>query len=433
MPVPPVMALAFPAFPADGGGSQEIQVNLDTSVRSALALLLAAIAGPALGQQAPAQNQPAAITISPKAAKALQELQAAVNANDAVNIPARLAAAQAAAQTPQDRYAIGQLQLKAANAVKNPAGVVSALEAMLATGVAPQDRLPAIYSTLADAHLQLKQDDKAATALERLIALQPANLDAKLMLADTRKSQGRTAEAIALIQAAIAARTASGQKAKESWYKQAVALAYEKKLPTTLDLSRDWLAAYPTKANWRDALRIYRKLTTLDDAGMLDVLRLARVAGGMEEPEYSEYAYAAIVRRYPGEARSVLEEGVAAGLVDRSKAPFAEMIAEAARTSVAEAASVDAAAKDGLVTPKASAALRMGDLLYGYGRYAEAAEIYRAGLGRSGADPSLMNLHLGMALARAGDKAGATAALKAVSGARAELAKFWLAYLASRS
>jgi hypothetical protein len=34
-----------------------------------------------------------------------------------------------------------------------------------------------------------------------------------------------------------------------------------------------------------------------------------------------------------------------------------------------------------------------------------------------------------MALARAGDKAGATAALNAVSGTRAEIAKFWQLYV----
>ena len=36
---------------------------------------------------------------------------------------------------------------------------------------------------------------------------------------------------------------------------------------------------------------------------------------------------------------------------------------------------------------------------------------------------------LAEALARAGDKAGATAALSAVSGSRSDLAKFWLVYV----
>ena len=74
-----------------------------------------------------------------------------------------------------------------------------------------------------------------------------------------------------------------------------------------------------------------------------------------------------------------------------------------------------------------------GDADYGYGDYAQAAELYRAALSKTGADVNLINLHLGMALARAGDKAGATAALNAVTGPRSELAKFWLIYLATRT
>jgi predicted Zn-dependent protease len=78
-------------------------------------------------------------------------------------------------------------------------------------------------------------------------------------------------------------------------------------------------------------------------------------------------------------------------------------------------------------------AVRTADAYYGYGDFAQAAELYRAALTKTGADPNLINLRLGMALARAGDKAGATAALNAVTGPRAELAKFWLVYLATRA
>jgi hypothetical protein len=37
-----------------------------------------------------------------------------------------------------------------------------------------------------------------------------------------------------------------------------------------------------------------------------------------------------------------------------------------------------------------------------------------------------------MSLAASGDKAGATAALNLVTGARAEIARYWLTYLATR-
>jgi hypothetical protein len=55
--------------------------------------------------------------------------------------------------------------------------------------------------------------------------------------------------------------------------------------------------------------------------------------------------------------------------------------------------------------------------------------VYRQVLSKPGADKDVANLHLGMALARAGDKAGATAALKAVGGSRGDIAKYWLVYV----
>jgi predicted Zn-dependent protease len=68
-----------------------------------------------------------------------------------------------------------------------------------------------------------------------------------------------------------------------------------------------------------------------------------------------------------------------------------------------------------------------GDAWFGYGDYAKAAAFYKAALAKGG-DANRNNLHLGMALARAGDKAGAAAALNKVTGPMAELAKFWLVY-----
>ena len=48
---------------------------------------------------------------------------------------------------------------------------------------------------------------------------------------------------------------------------------------------------------------------------------------------------------------------------------------------------------------------------------------------KPGVDAEVINLHLGMALAKSGDKAGAAAAFNAVTGPRADIAKFWLTYL----
>jgi hypothetical protein len=73
--------------------------------------------------------------------------------------------------------------------------------------------------------------------------------------------------------------------------------------------------------------------------------------------------------------------------------------------------------------------VRVGNSYYGMGQYAKAADLYRQAVTKGGTDADVANLHLGMALARSGDKAGATAALSAVKGARADIAKYWLLYL----
>ena len=113
--------------------------------------------------------------------------------------------------------------------------------------------------------------------------------------------------------------------------------------------------------------------------------------------------------------------------------PFEVEIALAKSPAGGVDASLDSSAKSALAGGTAKAALATGDLHYTYGQYAKAAELYRAALKKSGADANLINLHLGMALARSGDKAGATAALNAVTGPRADIAKYWLAYVSTLS
>src|SRR5215212_8453341 len=101
------------------------------TLSTALALVIAASAAPAAAQygsygssapQQPARTTPQAapdatnakIQPSKKAVKAIVDLQTAVTNKDVANIPAKLAAAQAVAETKEDRYLIARLQLQAA-------------------------------------------------------------------------------------------------------------------------------------------------------------------------------------------------------------------------------------------------------------------------------------------------------------------------------
>ena len=403
------------------------------------ALALLAASAPAVAQA----TQPAAapqsgggiITHQPKltneaSAKAIVDLQKSINANDTASIPAKLAAAKAAAKTADDRYAIALLELKAASISKDKAAIAAGLEDMLSSGsVKPEEQI-GIYSALADTYSDLKQPQKAAQAYQQLSQLDPNNVEAIAGLAEAQVAAGQPAAALPLLQKGIKIQQANGQKAPEAWYKRATAIAYEAKLPAAMEVSREWVAAYPSPANWHDAIAIYRNLNQPDVESTLDLLRVQNAAGGLRtQGEYALYAQAAAEQSNYNEAKSVIDAGIAAKIVDPSSPQTRDIVNGLKGKPIATAADLDSAVK---MSPTPINLLRIGDRYYGLGDYAKAADIYRQVMTKPGADKDLANLHLGMALARSGDKAGATAALNAVAGARADIAKYWLLYVQQR-
>lgn len=405
-----------------------------TFTRTALAaVLLAGVAGisvPAGAQQQQAQAAAPKIAISAGARKAITELQTAVNAKDVANIPAKVAAANAAAKTKEDRYVVGQLQLKAAVDANSDAQKLAAIDAILASGAAPADLVANLRINQGKLKFAAKDYAGASAAGEALIAANPNDIDAYLLLAETRHKQGRTAEAVPFLQKAMAAQKAAGQPVREEVLKRAVAFAFEQKMPAAAPLALEWVSAYPSAKNWRDAISVYETTTGVAEEDKIDLMRLSRAAGALNgESDFYKYASTMSAKGYPGEVKAVLDEGFAANKINRSKPIFRDVYAAASGKVAADKASLPAAERTALAGAAARPAMVTGDAYLGYGEYAKAAALYRAALGKSGVDANLANLRLGIALARAGDKAGATAALNAVSGPRASIAKLWTAWV----
>jgi tetratricopeptide (TPR) repeat protein len=194
-----------------------------------------------------------------------------------------------------------------------------------------------------------------------------------------------------------------------------------------VQLGRDWVAAYPSPSSWHNAVAIYRNVNHPDTEGTLDLLRLLQASGSLSTPgDYELFVEGAADQMNYNEAQAVLDAGIAAHVVDPSTSQVKDMLSVLKVKPKATAADLEAAVK---MSPSAINLLRIGDRYYGMGNYAKAAEIYRQVVAKPGADRDVANLHLGMALARAGDKAGATAAFNAVTGSRADIAKFWLLYV----
>jgi len=375
-------------------------------------------------QQAPA-TQTTAIQPSNKARQAIANLQTAVNANDVANIPARLAAAQAVAATKEDRYWIGRLQLQAAAKANDVAGSAAAIESIASSGLMPAAELSKLYGALGGSYYNAKQYDQAVAAYQRQLALDPTASEPNIMIVEVRAAQGKPSDAATALQRTIQANVAAGRKPEEAMYRRAVALAYEAKAPNTVELSRQWLAAYPSPSSWQNSIAIYRNLRTNKSPDIVDILRLAMVTGALQQDlDYQLYAEKAYEQANYGEAKAAVDAGIAAGKLKTSDKYVASMM-DGVKGKVPSSADL-ASAEKGAAAP--TAFLRVGDRYYGAGNYAKAAELYRQALAK-GVDKDLANLRLGEALARSGDKAGATVALNTVSGTYADAAKFWLIYV----
>ena len=429
------------------------------STFTAMALTLTAVAGPAAAQyttrpaqsypgtppsSAPAPASPAAAavptepqlcptTISKGARKQLIALQTAVAAKEAAGFAAADGVARAAVTTPEDRCVLAQLELNFAGGRSDYAGVATALDAISASGVSNQERLLALTDQLGKLRFNAKDYAGAATAFERAIRIAPNDGDQYILLGETRAKIGQIDAALALYRKAIAVQSAAGGKVKEDYLKHAVALAYDSKNPQVFDLARSWVAAYPTAKNWRDALKIYAILGANSTRDLLDVYRLQRATNSLAgEADFGNYAQAALAKGLVGEAMAVLDEGIASNAISAASPAIKSIRAEGAGKLDADRASLTGAAAKATAGTLARPAQVTADALYGYGDYAKAATLYRAALGKTGADASELNLRLGAALVMSGDKAGAKAALDLVGGPRAEIAKYWLIYLAQR-
>ena len=306
---------------------------------TAIALLAGLIASPAAAQMgyspqpsppqqtavqpAQAQAQPAQqgqIKVSSKAGKAITELQTAVKANDVASIPAKLAAAQAVAQTKDDHYAIGQLQLKAALAAKDNNAATAAVDAIAASGYLESGKVAELYSALGVELYNAKQYPQAAALFQKSADLNPQSPEPLKLLAEARNSQGQHAEGAAALLKALQLSAAAGQKPEEALYKRAVAMAYDAKSPTAVELGRQWVGAYPTPDSWHNAIAIYRNLNNPDPATAIDILRLSRATDSLQGTgDYHIYAFEAANQANYGEAKSLIAEGLASGKIKASR------------------------------------------------------------------------------------------------------------------
>lgn len=399
---------------------------------AALALGAVTVAGvePAMAQKKEKAAKAPDFKLSKPVREAVVAAQAASKAGDAATAQAKLAEAQTAATTDDERYVVGSVLLDVARAKNDNKLQGEAIEMMIASNKVPAENAGTYNLVAGQLAYQNKDMTKADKFLTQAVAANVSDVNAYAMLAETKNQLGRPAEAIAVLESAIAKQKAAGQTVPNEWYARGISIGYNAKLAPQLEqLTQEWLVAYPTPSNWRDSLITYRDLNKPDADYELDLMRLMRAAGALKgERDYMDYVQATYLK-FPTEANAVIDEGVAKG--DIKLTGNASEIKTLVKGKLAGDKTATQSAANDVKAGKASGklALGTGDALYGAGDFAQAAEIYKAALTKGDVDKNVANIRLGASLARAGQKDAAKQAFAQVTGPRAGLAKYWMVWL----
>lgn len=412
-------------------------MKMVSTITLGLALALSGVSAVAVQPAVAAKKEkPGKVDLSPAVRTAVGEAQQAMGSDpkapkDLATATAKAAEARAAASTPDDKFYAGSVSYDVGRASNDNKLQGEALDLMLESGKVPSTSLGNFWLVRGRLAYDQKDYAKAEQAFGQAIQNGEASPDAFALLVETKDKLGKPAEALAALEDAITKADAAGKPLPEAYYQRGIAIGYKAKLADPVErISQAWVKAYPSPDTWRDSLITFRDLHKIDTDFELDLMRLMRTAKAMKgESDYYSYAEQ-VYLKFPGEGKSVIDEGVAAGYLQLQPNSNIKAFSDTANSRVkADQADLTSAAAAAAKAANGVAARATADSYLGYGDYAKAAELYRLALQKGGVDANVVNTRLGMALARSGQKDAAKQAFAAITGPRTALAKYWTIWI----
>jgi len=377
-------------------------------------------------------------------AQAVQEL---LGKSDFEGAKTKLAEIESTATKPDDKYFLGNFYLNVGSGLHDEALQLKGVELMLSSGKASEADVGKFEFAAGQLSMNAKNYAAARTHLQAALNAGHEPATANVYLAEsyfaeayqnvdgnqfnpTGKQLG--IQGLGYLKTAIDMQQAAGQAPDASWYNRGIKMAVLADAPDKFDWFKLVLPHAGTPENWRIALR------SLQDANPnlarpidLDILRLMDVTNSLQNNfSYSEYAEAAWKEGLPGEVKDVIDRGRSRGELEANGLSELYQLASqrvtSDKASLAQSESSAASAANGRV------AANTAEAYASYGDYAKAAQLYQLALQKGGVDADEVNTGLGIALAKAGDKAKAAEAFGAVaagSGVRRQLADFWIIWL----
>jgi tetratricopeptide (TPR) repeat protein len=338
--------------------------------------------------------------------------------------------------TNDEKIAGGGLIFNAGIAAQDRALQLRGMEIMLSSGMVPAENVGR-YNFIAYQLANEAQD--YAKARNYLQAAIDANfttdtVDAsglRIAMAESYFTANELQQGLDYLEQAIADRKTAGQPVDEQWYRRGVTVAYENQItPEVYDFVTMWIADYPEPKNWRDAVNVARNLNTFEGPEMLDLFRLGRRVNALQDAsDYDYYVDAADARRLPQEVKTVIEEGLAAGVVTRDNLFITEALETADSRIAMDRSDLPALERDAMAgNAELRTVVAAASAFLSYEEYAKAVTLYEKALGMPGIDTNEALTRLGIAQIGLGNYDAAQDTFGKVTGNRMPIARLWSAY-----
>ncbi|MEQ8266541.1 MAG: hypothetical protein RH982_05040 [Parvibaculum sp.] len=374
----------------------------------------------------------AAETVGAAVGMPLQEAQVLMKSGKFVEALAKLRVADSVPEkTGYERFLIEDFRAYLHSRTGNHAAAAASAEAALATGHVPQAEQPRRLRMIASLYFQAKAYDKAIDYARRFQETAGADSGMQLLVAQSYYLLKDYDNAISEISALNGTVKQAGGTPEEAWLQLLMSSAYhagrnDVRRAALMDLVR----RYPSPAYWTDLLDLIATGLGGSDRMMLEVNRLRLAAGVLQSSQdFMEAAQLALMAGLPGEARAILEQGVAKGILGKTGDGREQRLLAAARAQAVE----DSGTLPSSAGSPGEAAV-LGEAYASYGDHAKAVSLYKSALAaKDGVDTDLARLHLAWSFLSLDDRKSARQTLAEISrnSPLADLAKA-LALLADR-
>ena len=411
-----------------------------------LSLLLAAIGLNVLPAVSHAQDaKPAAAaaapadTVRPEIFKLLDPtaVKASMDAKNYADVQSRIdQAAATPALTPYETFVINRLRVALGSTTNNPALAMPALEAVIESGKLDKKSQGDFIQALANFHYNAKDYPNAIKWFTRyqtetgdIATVRPYIIRAYYFGNDFERAKKE-------LSADLAAKQQANQTPTLEELQLLANTGSKSKDPATYLIAMENLVRYyPSDDYWIDLLGRVQGKAGYSDRFALDVLRLQyKAVSVMPERDYSDMAEIALTDAFPTEAKKVLDDGYAKGILGKGgnaakHKKLRDQANKAAADDVKNIASGEASAnrsKDG------TGLVNLGYAFVTMDQFDKGIDLIQKGIAKGGLKrPEDAKLRLGYSLAMAGKKDEAIKVLETVKGGEgvSDLARYWILWL----